>query len=82
MVPRGSGELSDENAVGGRSMILIHLDRIEHAYGNSKSARGSRGQAMDSGLQWSCQHGDRTEDLTFHRAERYDLLGVNERHDG
>jgi hypothetical protein len=30
-------------------MILIHLDRIEHADGNSKSAGSSPGQAMDTG---------------------------------
>jgi hypothetical protein len=30
---------------------LIHLDRIEHADGNSKSAGSSPGQAMDIGRQ-------------------------------
>jgi hypothetical protein len=50
MVPRGPGELGDEDAVGVRSgtMILIHLDRIERTYDNSKSAGGSPGQAMDT----------------------------------
>ncbi len=46
MASRGPGELGDEDAVGVRSMILIHLDRIELVYANSKSAGGSRGQAM------------------------------------
>jgi hypothetical protein len=32
-------------------MVLIHLDRIEHAYGNSKSASSSPDQAMDLGRQ-------------------------------
>ena len=43
VVPRGPGELGDEDAVGVTSgtMILIHLDRIEHACGNSKSASSS-----------------------------------------
>jgi hypothetical protein len=53
MVPRGPGELGDEDAVGARSgaMILIHLDRIEHAYDNSKSAGSSPDQAMDVSRQ-------------------------------
>jgi hypothetical protein len=51
MVPRGPGELGDEDAVGARSgvMILTHLDRIELAYDNSNSAGNSPGQAMDIG---------------------------------
>jgi hypothetical protein len=55
MVPRGPGEFGDEDSVGARSgtMILIHLDRIELACGNSKSARRSPDQAMNVG----CQHG-------------------------
>ena len=55
MVPRGPGELGDEDAVGVRSatMILIHLDRIEHVDGNSKSASSSLDQAMDIGRQQS-----------------------------
>ena len=32
-------------------LILIHLDRIEHAYGNSKSVSSSPDQAMDIGRQ-------------------------------
>jgi hypothetical protein len=51
MVPRGPGELGDEDAVVARSMILIHLDRIEHAYGNSKSAGSSPDQALDVSRQ-------------------------------
>jgi hypothetical protein len=53
MVPGGPGELGDEDTVAVRSgtMILIHLDRIEHADGNSKSAGSSPGQAMDIGRQ-------------------------------
>ena len=53
MVPRGPGELGDEDAVGVRSgtMILIHLDRIEHDYGDSKSVSSSLDQAMDIGRQ-------------------------------
>jgi hypothetical protein len=48
VVPRCPGELGDEDTVGGRPMILIHLDRIEHAYGNSKSARRSPDQATSA----------------------------------
>jgi len=54
MVPRGPGELGDEDAVGVRSgtMILTHLDRIELAHGNSKSASSSPDQSLvtDGGL--------------------------------
>jgi hypothetical protein len=53
MVPGGPGELGDEDTVAVRSgtMILIHLDRIEPIYGNSKSASSSPGRAMDIGRQ-------------------------------
>ena len=53
MVSRSPGEFGDEDAVGVRSgtMILIHLARVEHDYGNSKSARRSPDQAMDVGRQ-------------------------------
>jgi hypothetical protein len=53
MVSRGPGEFGDEDAVGVRSgtMILIHLDRVEHAYGKSRSASSSPGQAMDIGRE-------------------------------
>jgi len=53
MVPGSPGELGDEDTVAVRSgtMILIHLDRIERIYGNSKSASSSPGQAMDIGRQ-------------------------------
>jgi hypothetical protein len=53
MMPRGPGELGDEDAVGVRSrtMILIHLNRIEHADSNSKSASSSPDQAMDVSRQ-------------------------------
>jgi hypothetical protein len=33
MVPRGPGELGDKDTVSSATMILIHLDRIEHACG-------------------------------------------------
>ena len=53
MVPGGPGELGDEDTVAVRSgtMILIHPDRIERIYGNSKPAGSSPGQAMDIGRQ-------------------------------
>jgi hypothetical protein len=53
MVPRGPGDLGNEDAVAVRSgtMILIRLDRIEHAYGNSKSASSSLDQAVDIGRE-------------------------------
>jgi hypothetical protein len=49
----GPGELGDGDAIGVRSrtMILIHLDRIEHTYSISKSASSSpaRGLALKEG---------------------------------
>jgi hypothetical protein len=53
VVPRGARELGDEDAVGVTSgtMILIDFDRIEHAYGNSKSAGGFRAKRWDVGRQ-------------------------------
>jgi len=66
MVPRSPGELGDEDAVRSGTMILTHSDRIERAYGNSKSAGGSCVP-----MAWA-----------FQRTERYDRLGVNELHGG
>jgi len=53
MVPGSPGELGDEDTVAVRSgtMILIHLNRIELIYDNSKPAGSSPGQAMDIGRQ-------------------------------
>ncbi len=78
MVPRGPGELGDEDAVGVRSgtMNLIHLDRIEHAYGDSKSASSSPRPGDGRQPPLACQRSECTDDLAFHRTERYDLLGV------
>jgi hypothetical protein len=58
-------------------MILIRLDRIEHACDNSESARSSPDQTIDVGRQYSAGVVN-TDDMVFPRTERYDLLGVNE----
>jgi hypothetical protein len=53
-----SGELGDEDTGRGRSMILIHRDTIERAYGNSKPASSSPDQAMDVDRPVACLRGD------------------------
>jgi hypothetical protein len=47
MVPRGPGELCDEDPVVVRSatMILVHLNSIEHTYDKSKTVSSSPYQA-------------------------------------
>jgi hypothetical protein len=53
MVPRGPGELGDKDTVGVMSatMIMIHLDRIEHAYDKSKTASSSHSQVSEASRQ-------------------------------
>ena len=53
LTPGDVVQVGDEDAVGVRSgtLILIHLDRIEHAYGRSKTASSSPDQAMDVSRQ-------------------------------
>jgi hypothetical protein len=67
MVPCGPGELGDEDAVGARSgtMILIHLDRIEHDYDKSKIASSSPRSGHGPQQPIVCQHSEGADDVAF-----------------
>jgi len=67
MVPCGPGELGDEDTVGARSgtMILIHLDRIEHDYDKSKVASSSPRSGHGPQQPIVCQHSEGADDVAF-----------------
>jgi hypothetical protein len=54
-------------------MILIHLDKIEHAYDKIGLPAVLFDQAMDSS-QWSASVVNVPVTWPFQRAERYDLI--------